>query len=45
MKVEPDFPIWKHYAVERGLHPAVLSFLELRPNAFYVMEPGEKGAL
>ena len=42
MKVEPDFPIWKHYAVERGLHPAVLSFLELRPERFYVMEPGEK---
>ena len=42
-KVEPDFPIWKHYAVERGLHPAVLSFLELRPERFYVMEPGEKG--
>ena len=43
MKVEPDFPIWKHYAVERGLHPAVLSFLELRPERFYVMVPGEKG--
>ena len=43
MKVEPEFPIWKHYAVERGLHPAVLSFLELRPERFYVMEPGEKG--
>ena len=43
MKVEPDFPIWKHYAVERGLHPAVVSFLELRPERFYVMEPGEKG--
>lgn len=43
MKVEPDFSIWKHYAVERGLHPAVLSFLELRPERFYVMEPGEKG--
>lgn len=43
MNVEPDFTIWKHYAVERGLHPAVLSFLELRPERFYVMEPGEKG--
>ena len=43
MNVEPDFAIWKTYAVERGLHPAVLSFLELRPERFYVMEPGEKG--
>ena len=43
MNVEPDFAIWKTYAAERGLHPAVLSFLELRPERFYVMEPGEKG--
>lgn len=43
MDVEPDFPIWKTYAVRKGLHPAVLSFLELRPERFYVMEPGEKG--
>ena len=43
MNVEPDFTIWKTYAVARGLHPAVLSFLELRPERFYVMEPGEKG--
>lgn len=43
MNVEPDFGIWKTYAIERGLHPAVLSFLELRPERFYVMEPGEKG--
>lgn len=43
MNVEPDFAIWKTYAAARGLHPAVLSFLELRPERFYVMEPGEKG--
>ncbi|WP_440321399.1 ATP-binding protein [Laedolimicola sp.] len=43
MNVKPDFTIWKTYAVARGLHPAVLSFLELRPERFYVMEPGEKG--
>ncbi len=43
MNVEPDFAIWKTYAAARGLHPAVLSFLELRPERFYLMEPGEKG--
>lgn len=32
MKVEPDFPIWKHYAVERGLHSAVLSFPGAAPG-------------
>ena len=43
MEVEPDLRVWKEYAVERRLHPAVLSFLELRPERFYVMEPGHGG--
>lgn len=43
MEVEPDLEVWKRYALVRGLHPAVLSFLELRPECFYVMEAGRKG--
>lgn len=43
MTVEPDLKVWKEYAIERRLHPAVLSFLELRPERFYVMEPGHTG--
>lgn len=43
MEVEPDLEVWKRYALIRGLHPAVLSFLELRPECFYVMEAGRKG--
>ena len=43
MEVEPDLQVWKEYAIERRLHPAVLSFLELRPERFYVMEPGSSG--
>ena len=43
MEVEPDLRVWKEYAAKRGLHPAVLSFLELRPERFYVMEPGHAG--
>lgn len=43
MEVDPDLGVWKHYAVQKGLHPAVLSFLELRPERFYVMEAGQDG--
>ena len=43
MEVEPDLEVWKRYALVRGLHPAVLSFLDLRPECFYVMEAGRKG--
>ena len=43
MEVEPDLEVWKEYALERSLHPAVLSFLELQPECFYVMEDGRKG--
>lgn len=43
LDIRPDWAVWKEYAVERGLHPAVLSFLELRPERFYVMEPGRAG--
>lgn len=43
MEIKPDLRVWKEYAAERRLHPAVLSFLELRPERFYVMEPGHAG--
>ena len=36
--VEPDYPVWKAYAAERGVHPAVTSYLEIRPQDFYIVE-------
>ena len=33
--VEPDINIWKEYAYDRGLHPAILSYLSLKPQHFY----------
>ena len=26
--VQPDFEVWKEYAYEQGIHPAVISYLE-----------------
>ena len=36
--VEDDFDVWKEYAYQVGIHPAVLSYLELRKENFYRME-------
>ena len=36
--VQPDFEVWKEYAYEQGIPPAVISYLELRRKNFYRME-------
>ncbi len=36
--VEPDYAAWKHYAQEKGLHSAVTTFLESKPDCFYKVE-------
>ena len=36
--VEPDYSAWKRYASEKGIHPAVTTFLEAKPDCFYKVE-------
>ena len=43
LTVEPDYRIWKEYAVERGIHGAVISYLDLKKEHFYVMEMTTQG--
>lgn len=43
MEVEPDFAVWKEYAQEKGVHPAVINFLELKKEYFYAVETTVKG--
>ena len=38
IQVEPDFDAWREYAYARGIHPAVISYLNTRPSNFYKME-------
>lgn len=35
LSVEADFSVWENYAQAQGVHPAVLSYLELHPERFY----------
>ena len=41
--VEPEFDVWKEYAYKEGIHPAVLSYLNLRSSYFYKMETTVEG--
>ena len=41
--VEADYHIWKEYALQRHIHPMILSYLELKPSQFYRIETSIDG--
>lgn len=43
LEVEPDYKAWKEYAQQKGLHAAVLNFLELKKDYFYKIETTVNG--
>jgi DNA polymerase III delta prime subunit len=43
IRVEPDLKAWEAFAREAGTHPAVLSYLEVRPEDFYHVESTPDG--
>lgn len=38
INVEPDYGVWKEYAYKRGIHPAILTYLDIRKSDFYKIE-------
>jgi hypothetical protein len=42
IEIDADFGVWKKYALERRLHPAIISYLTLKPENFFSVqaEPG-----
>lgn len=38
IEVEEQFDVWKEYAYQQGIHPAIISYLELRRQNFYRIE-------
>ena len=36
--VEPDFAVWKEYAYKKGIHPAILTYLDVKKDHFYRVE-------
>ena len=43
MEVEADYTVWKEYAAEKGLHNAIVSYLDLKKEDFYHVETTVKG--
>ena len=43
MEIEPDLGVWQSYAVNEGIHPAVSSFLQWKPESFYAAETDFQG--
>ena len=43
--VEEDFQVWKEYAYQAGIHPAILAYLEIHKQNFYRMETSVDGRL
>ncbi len=36
--VEPDFSVWKEYGYRKGIHAAVMTYLEIKKDDFYKVE-------
>ena len=36
--VEPDFKVWREYALSIGVHPAVITYLDIKLGDFYKIE-------
>lgn len=43
LEVEPELRIWKDYARQMRIHPAITNFLDLKKEYFYCMEMTTKG--
>ena len=41
--VEPDLQVWQDYAAAHGVHPAVTTYLDAKPGAFYQVRADVRG--
>ncbi|MBR2540067.1 MAG: AAA family ATPase [Mogibacterium sp.] len=41
--IEPDYRIWKEYAADRGVHPSVSTYLDIKTGDFYKVESTVEG--
>lgn len=38
IEIEPDYDVWKEYAYKKGIHPSVMTYLDIKKNNFYSIE-------
>lgn len=41
--IEPDYTAWKEYAVQKGIHAAVTTYLDIKKKDFYIVESSVDG--
>ncbi|MBQ6438799.1 MAG: AAA family ATPase [Mogibacterium sp.] len=41
--IEPDYNIWKEYALDRGVHPSISTYLDIKTKDFYRVESTVEG--
>lgn len=41
--IEPDYKIWKDYALDRGVHPSISTYLDIKTKDFYRVESTVEG--
>ena len=41
--IDPDYSVWKEYAYQKGIHPAILSYLDIKKDNFYKIETTIEG--
>ena len=41
--IEPDYSTWKEYALDRGVHPSVSTYLDIKSSDFYKVETTVEG--
>ena len=43
IEITQDFGVWKRYAYQRGVHPSVITYLEIKKENFYSIETTATG--
>lgn len=38
IEVDASYDVWREYALNKGVHPAILAYLDVRKNDFYIIE-------
>lgn len=38
IEIKPDYPVWREYAMEKSIHSCIISFLDMRRDAFYCVD-------
>lgn len=43
LEIEADYDVWRKYAVNKGIHNAIVTYLDIKKNDFYLVETTVRG--